>query len=121
MEVWANEIRCEADFEKSLSTAKRWPSKLLNEIPTAFLEKFLIIPFFKNSFKNKAEQILVEKKASLLLTKYGERGVEALIQANHLPNRLRPLAESFLAHWRSAQLFGFQEQCSLPEFSPILS
>jgi hypothetical protein len=115
LEVWANEVRCGADFEKSLSTAKRWPSKLLNKIPTAFLEKFLKTPFLRNSLKDKAEQILVEKKALLLFSKYGEKGLETLIQANHLPHRLRPLAESFLAQWRSAQIFGFQEPiCDQP-------
>ena len=110
LEIWGNEERHpSSNFCEALNTTKVNLLKIINLIPEKILEDICNSRFSPKNLRSKIEQSLVEKRASLLLTKFGHRGVETMIQQGVLPNRLRTLAESCLGEWRKVQAFGFQE------------
>ena len=110
LEIWGNEERHpSSNFCEALNTTKANLLKIINLIPEKILEDICNSRFSSKSLSSKIEQSLVEKRASLLLTKFGHSGVETMIQQGVLPNRLRTLAESCLGEWRKVQAFGFQE------------
>ena len=110
LEIWGNEERHpSSNFCEALNTTKANLLKIINLIPEKILEDICNSRFSSKSLSSKIEQSLVEKRASLLLTKFGHSGVETMIQQGVLPNRLRTLAESCLGKWRKVQAFGFQE------------
>jgi len=116
LQIWGNEKRHpSSNFCNALNTTHSTLWRIINLIPEKLKNYLSNSRFTPKYLSSKIEQTLVEKQAALLLTKFGQRGVETMIQQNVLPKRLRTLAESCLAEWREVQAYGFQEPiCDVP-------